>query len=134
MKNHRFTTIPSQLFANYINIFHKIEIFEVLDGSKSYFVQKLSHKTQRFPFSYFFAILWKKKTIHEVICDFCVFSIFFMFFNSMFTFEPIRLVQHLKMTVRTSVLWKISMQLSKTAIWSVPNFGNQSLCFTQYLA
>ena len=72
--------------------------------------------------SFFLAILYKNKRLRILHClRFCVFLI---------TFVPI--VQHLKMTIRTSVLWKIHTHMAKKwpgmVIYKGTFVSKQSLC------
>ena len=78
--------------------------FDVLHGSKFWLVQRLWHKEQIFAFPFF--------------CDFVqkhsfVFLGFFILCHNFCTFLGFRLIKHLKMTVWTSVLWKINIHEAK---------------------
>ena len=70
--------------------------FKVLNKSKSWLAQKLWHKIKIFLFLFF--------------CVFCVFACF-SFLSYLFNQIMYRTVQHLKMIVWTSVLWKICCQI-----------------------
>ena len=103
--NGRFTTIFGHFFANCIDIFHKTEvqtvIFRCLTGLylncfKSYDTKRKKEqkrKNQNWVFFDKISKKWKWKFLH-----------FVSQLLSQLSFRP---VKHLKMTVWTSVLWKI---------------------------
>ena len=87
MINGHFPTISSQLFAKYMNVFHKIEVQTII--LRYWTGLKLNwNKTYVFPFSiFFYFILWK-----IVICVifFTCFALFAFFCICALTFEPIK--------------------------------------------
>ena len=94
--------------------------FEVLNRSYLLLVKKLWQKTQLFPFLFLLRFCTKTD-----ICNFYVFCVFVFFVIS---FVPFGLVQHLKMTVWISVLWKISIKLAKHGqLWSKNGYTDISI-------
>ena len=78
--------------------------FEVLNRSYLWFVQKLWHKTQIFPFLLFCDFV-QKQTFASFV--------FLCFLTKLLYQLRFRLIKHLTMTVWISVLWKITMWLAK---------------------
>ena len=90
-----------QLYTHLSQNFGSDSHFDVLNRSKSWLVQRLWHKIQIFPFS-FFEILYKNTCFA------------FLHFLSYLLYQlRVRIIKHLKITVWTSVAWKTNIQLAK---------------------
>ena len=94
------TTFPCHIFAMCMFIFHKIEVLTVilrcLTGP-TYDLLRTLHKTQIFPFLFFFAILYKNRRLC-LLWFFCIYLCVFCH-NFCTNYITSRLIKHLKMTV-----------------------------------
>ena len=116
--NDGVTTNSGHFFEICMIIFHKTEVQTVimtcltgLNSNKFWLVQKLRQKMEIFPFPFFCNFVQKHKNARNANACFCTKYLLFVSYPlNQLEFRPIK---HIKMTVWTSVLWKITIQLAK---------------------